>query len=75
MEAGIADANVPYQYSEVSTMSTKVTLKYGSDAAVGGWFHLYREIFDEDRQVYLEFGGIHFETASSMGLSCTGPTR
>jgi hypothetical protein len=65
---------VLYLYSEVGTMSTKVTLKYESDEAAGGWFQLYREIFDKDEYVYLEFGGVPFEAASSMDLSDKGPT-
>jgi hypothetical protein len=50
-----------------------VTLKYESDESTGGWFHLYREALDEDVYVYLEFGGVPFEAASSMDLSDKGP--
>ncbi len=54
-------------------MSTKVTLKYERDEAVGGSFHLYREVL-EDEYVYLEFEGVPFEAASSTYLSDEGPT-
>jgi hypothetical protein len=55
-------------------MSTKVSLKYEREETTGGWFHLYREVFDEDTYVYLEFGGVPFEAASSIDLSDKGPT-
>ena len=55
-------------------MSTKVTLKYEREETTGGWFHFYREVFDEDTYVYLEFGGVQFEAASSTYLSDEGPT-
>jgi len=57
-------------------MSTKGTIRFERDEATGGWFHLYRECFDEDNQhVYLELGGVPFETATSIDLSGDGPSR
>ncbi len=57
-------------------MSTKVTLKQGSDETSGEWFHVYRECFDfDDEFVYLELGGVQFEAATSMDLSDKGSTR
>jgi hypothetical protein len=54
-------------------MSTKGSLKYERDEVSGGWFHLYREVFDEEGTfVYLELGGVPFECASSAGLSSQG---
>lgn len=54
-------------------MSTKASLKYGTDESGGGWFHLYREVFDEEGTfVYLELGGVPFEAASSIHLSDQG---
>jgi len=53
-------------------MSTKITLKHHSEE--GGGFHLYRECFDFDNEfIYLEVSGVHFEAASSIDLSGTGP--
>jgi hypothetical protein len=55
-------------------MSTKGTLKYEHND--NGWFHLYREVFDGENQfVYLELGGVPFETATSISLSTDGPSR
>jgi hypothetical protein len=57
-------------------MSTKFSLMHECDEATGGWFHLYRECFDEDNQyVYLELGGFPFETETSINLSGNGPGR
>ena len=56
-------------------MSTKASLKYERDDAAGQQFHLYREAFDEDEQVYLVLEGFPFEAASSMDLSGQGVTR
>jgi hypothetical protein len=54
-------------------MSTKSSLKYETDEASGGWFHLYREVFDKEGTfVYLELGGVSFESASSADLSGQG---
>ena len=57
-------------------MSTKMTLKHAQDEAGGkvlGWFHLYRECFEEDEGVvYLELGGVPFEAATSIDLSGNG---
>ena len=55
-------------------MSTKTSLKYHSEEAPGGgWFHLYRDCFDEeDEFVYLELGGVPFESSTSVDLSGNG---
>lgn len=51
-------------------MSTKESLKHHRDEQTGGWFHLYRECFDEERSfVYLELGGVPFEASSSGDIS------
>lgn len=50
-------------------MSTKATLKYHREEQGEGWFHLYRECFDEENTfVYLELGGVSFQAASSAYL-------
>jgi hypothetical protein len=57
-------------------VSTKITLKHDRDEASGGWFHLYQECLDEDDGfVYLELGGVPFETATSIDLSGKGLSR
>jgi hypothetical protein len=54
-------------------MSTKASLKYETDESNGGWFPLYREVFDEKGSfVFLELGGVSFESASSADLSGQG---
>ncbi len=52
-------------------------LKHHSEEdADGGWFHLYRDCFDEDNEiVYLELVGVLFETVNSADLSEKGPSR
>ncbi len=57
-------------------MSTKESIKYHRDEQDGGWFHLYRDCFDEqDKFVYLELGGIPFEASTSADLSGNGLSR
>lgn len=56
-------------------MSTKTSLKYHKTPG-GGWFHLYRDCFDEDDEfVYLELGGVPFEALTSTDLSGNGLSR
>lgn len=40
------------------------------DEQTGGWFHLYRECFDEENSfVYLELRGVPFEASTSGALT------
>jgi hypothetical protein len=51
-------------------MSTKSSIKHYPDDQSGGWFHLYRECFDEeDEFVYLELGGVPFEAVNTVNLT------
>lgn len=55
-------------------MSTRRSLKYGTDEGSGQTVHLYEEAFDENH-LFLETIGLAFEAASSIELSGQGPGR